>query len=599
MKKCVIFLFLLYFMLFVIPVSMAIIENDWGNYTRVDETKRDGAGNSLTLSMLRKSYSNVDGKYTVTVRDFDAKGTVVLDIIFMGRKETIILSGEWDANGTKIVLTPPFELYDGMMIVTPKKIVPPAGIFTCCPEVEINIDLIRPELFLEFNDDKTTVTYKPRVVNPYANWSSESNSRISPFNDSSEEIESIDIDEIHNAYRINEQIPVELTITNYGDAESQENIVIIDMDGLKNINGQTYYQLPTLAGKNQKNPTSSISQKIRMNLSFPEQPEKLNYTIHAYVKGIKEGVTYYYDATKRITLLPSVKLQKSVTKESMLPSRQEVEKIYHSIDANEIYRWLQGGEVFVSIGVTNYQNYELKGLKLKDSPGRQLTIDNQSLEWTFDIKPSEVKEFKYKLKAQRPGTFRLPPAELLYSDLNMTWSLLSSTPSTEVHGPCMQVYKKPDTPVISPGSNVRITVTITNSGDMPSRFNITDSIPENSTLINGSLHYEGVLSPKDSAFITYNISIKDEGQIQLPAPVMYLNGRNESGCSEPILGKIMVKEPPPPTPIKTIKVPAKTPAVNLTTPPPVQQYRFLEGLIPAFMLILAVAVLIMLHRTNR
>lgn len=601
MKKCFLFLSLLYFILFIIPAAMAITEEDWGNYTRVDEGNRDSSGNTVTLSLLRKSYSNDEGKYTVNVRDFDTQGTVVLDIRFMGRQETVILKGEWDANGTRIVLTPPVELFDGMMIITPKKIVPPAGIFTCCPEVEINIDLIRPELFLEFNDDKTTITFEPRIVNPYANWSNESTSVISPFNDSSDdEKESITIDEIHNAYRINEKIPVEITVTNYGDAESQENVLILDLDGLKNVNGQDYYQLPTLAGKNRNNTFASSSQKIYLNLSFPDQPVKLNYTIHAYVKGVKKGIIYYYDAYKYITLLPSVKLQKSVTKESMLPSRQEVERIYSSIDASEIYRWLQGGEVFVSIGVTNYQNYELKGLKLKDSPGRQMIVDNQSLEWTFDIKPSEVKEFKYKLKAQRPGKFRLPPAELLYSDLNMTWSLLSATPSTEVHGPCIQVLKKSDIPVIPPGSNITINVTIRNNGDMPSRINITDSIPENSTFINGNLHYEGVLSPKDSVFISYNISIKDEGQIQLAAPEMYINGRKDSGCGEPILGKIMVQEETPqPTPIKTITEPSKTPAANLTPPSPVQQYKFLEVLIPVFMLILAVAVLLMLYRKNR
>lgn len=599
MKRWMLFLYSMSLLMFIFPVASSIIEEDWGNYTRIDEAKRDGSGNTVTLSLLRKSYSSDDGKYTVTARDFDAQGTVVLDITFMGRQETVILRGEWDANGTKIVLTPPLELFDRMMIITPKKIVPPAGIFTCCPEAEINIDLIRPELFLEFNEDKTSLTYTYKAVDPYANWSNESISKTSPFNDSSEETETITIEEKKSAFRINEQISVEFTVTNHGDAESQDNVVYIDTDGLIIEQGLQYYQLPTLAGKNQKKSYETISQKRTMKLRFPYPPKKLNYTIHAYVKGTKEGITYYYDATRVITLLPSVKLQKSVTKESMMPSRQEIERIYHSIDANEIYRWLQGGEIYVSIGVTNYQNYEIKGLKLKDSASRQLIIDNQSLEWTFDIKPSEVKEFKYKIKAQRPGTFRSPPAELTYNDLNMTWILLSTTPSTEVHGDCVQVYKKPDNPVIPPGSNVTINVTIRNSGDMPSRVKIKDSIPENSTFINGSLQYEGVLSPKDSAFISYIISIKDEGQIQLPAPEMYINGRKNSGCGEPLLSKIMVNKPAPPTPIKTISVPAEKPAANYTAPPSGQQYRFLEGLIPALMLILAVAVLVILHRTNK
>ncbi len=600
MKRAIIFLSLLYILLIIIPVAAAIIEEDWDNYTRSDSAKRDGSGITVTLSPLRKSFSSDDGKYTVTARDFDTQGTVVLDISFMGRQETVILRGEWDANGTKIVFTPPVELFNKMMIITPKRIVPPAGIFTCCPEAEINIDLIRPELFLEFQDDKTSTTYEYIAVDPFANWSDDAMSKISPFDINSTESETITVDDISNAYRINEQIPVELTVTNYGDAGSNYNVVYIDTDGLIFEEGRSYYQLPTLSGEEQKNAVGPNSYIINITLKFPALPKKLNYTIHAYVKGGKEGITYYYDATKAITLLPSVKLQKSATKESMLLSRQEVERIYHSIDASEIYRWLQGGEFFVSIGVTNYQNHEIKGLWLTDSPGRQLTVNNQSLNWTFDLKPFETKEFKYRANALRPGTFNLPSAQLSYSDLNMTWSLRSTTPSTEVHGPCVQVYKRPDSPVVIPGSIVTITVTIRNNGDMPSRVKINDSIPENSTFINGSMEYEGVLSPKDSTIISYNISVGSEGKIQLPAPGMLLNGKEDTGCGEPILGMIMIKEPtPPPTPVKTMEALDENASENLTKSPQNQQYGFLEGVIPGLMLILAVAVLIILHRTNK
>jgi len=66
----------------------------------------------------------------------------------MGRQETIILRGEWDADRTKIVFTPPVELFNKMMIITPKN--SPLQAYYMLSEVEINIDMIRPELFLEF-----------------------------------------------------------------------------------------------------------------------------------------------------------------------------------------------------------------------------------------------------------------------------------------------------------------------------------------------------------------------------------------------------------------------------------------------------------------
>jgi len=51
------------------------------------------------------------------------------------------------------------------MIITTLSIVPPEGIFTCCPEAKIKINLIRPELFLEFDED-TEITYDYKLVNP-------------------------------------------------------------------------------------------------------------------------------------------------------------------------------------------------------------------------------------------------------------------------------------------------------------------------------------------------------------------------------------------------------------------------------------------------
>ncbi|VVB87876.1 Uncharacterised protein [uncultured archaeon] len=588
MKGLLLLLSLLSILLLIFPVAATIFEEDWGNYTHIDEKKRNGDGKTVTLNYLRRNYTNDDGKYTIAVRDFDAQGKVVLDISFMGRQETIILKGEWDAGGN-MIYTPPVKLFNNMMTITTNKIVPPAGIFTCCPEAEIRIDLIRPELFIEFNNDTNQIiSYEYVALDPFGNWTE------NPVKN-----ETITDNGVRNSYHINERIPVGLIVTNYGDAESTDNVVYVDTDGLIIENGKAYYQLPELGGKNQQNLIESSSETINMSLRFPSLPEKIDYSIHAYVRGKKEGITYYYDTIRNVTLLPSVNISKSATPEAMMPDRQEVERIYRSIygynKETDINRWLEGDEIFVSIGVTNYQNYGIKGLRLKDLAGSQFSVDNQSLDWTFDLKPFESREFKYRVKALRPGTLKHPSAQLLFFDLNRTWSLQSRTPFTEVHGPCIQVFKKPDRPVIFPGGNTTVTVTIRNSGDMPSKVRINDTIPENSTFMDGVMDYEGVLLPRDSAIISYNISIKAPGQLELDPPGIYINGMKESGCGEPILSEIMVREP---TQLKNFTMPVKTSVGSLTSPP-VHQLSLLEGLIPAFLLILAITVLIILHRTNK
>ncbi|VVB85397.1 Uncharacterised protein [uncultured archaeon] len=572
-----------------LPLAGAVVEEDWGKYTRIDETKRDASGNNVTLSWLKKSYTNENGNYTVTVSDFDAQGIVVLDVTYKGKSEKILLRGEWDANGTRFIADRA-EAFNKTMFLTLNRIVSPSGVFACCPEAEINIDLIRPELFLEFKKDTRNFTTSYLLVNPFANWT------YDPYTDPTSNLSentTINVEETVNSYHMNEDIPIEIEITNHGDAESTFTEVFIDTDGLQFDYGYPYYQLPTMAGENQQNFIAPTNQTLKLKLKFPQPPTKLNYTVHAYVKGMKGDTTYYYDDTTDITLLPSVTVTKSATKESMLVSRKDIEDIYPSVNPDEISKWLTVGDIYVTLGVTNYQNHEIKNIKLNDTLNRQFTTENGSLNWSFDLKPFETKEFKYKLDATRPGRFTLPPALLSYSEMNMPWWVVSDTPSVQVHGPCVQVFKRPDKPVLNIGENTTITLTFRNSGDMPSKVRINDKLPENATFLQGNMYYEGIVLPGDSPAISYAILMDKEGQTTLPDPEVQVNGK-ENSCGQTISGSILVKELAP-SPPATIQIPAETPQQD-QVPKPVES-NWLEGAIPALMLVLAIMVLFILQRS--
>lgn len=566
MKRLFLLIIIVLISLILQQVVNAVIEEDWGSYTRIEESRRDSTGDKVTLSWLKRSYTDNNENYTVYAKDFDPEGSVVLSVTYKGRNETAILQGEWntDRKGMTVV-TGPLEMFNKTMIITTNKIGAPLGSNACCPEVEINIDLIRPELYLELDEE----------------------------------------DEDPVSYRLDEEIPVGMNITNYGDAETTNTVVYIDSDGLMFENGYPFYQLPTLVGKNQKGLPGINNQTLKLKLKFPIPPKKLNYSVHAYVKGIKGGGTYYYDAVMNVTLLPSVELYKSVTEESMMLSRKELESVYPFLDSEELSRWIKGEEIYVTLGARNYQNYEIKGIKMNDTVGSQFTAENGPLNWTFDLKPYETKEFRYKLKARRPGNLSIPPALLTYSEFNMTWNSYSNSPSTEVHGPCVQVFKKADKAVLVRGENATITINIRNSGDMPSKIKIIDPLPENSTFLGGRTYYDGVISPKESAVISYIVSFDKEGQMELPNPGIYMNGRSYTGCGEPMSSKILVRAPPVPAPERTVQLPVKAPTPAATpseTPQEVplsERYRWLEGVIPALMLVFAVTILLILHRSTK
>lgn len=597
MKKVLVCLFLL--VLMILPLAEAIIEEDWSKYIRVEEGQRDKTGNKITLSWTIRSYVNTEENYTIFAKDFDAQGIVILEINYRGRNETILLSGKWDGNHTKVILPEPIEAFDKTMIITPKKIVAPEGVFTCCPEVEININLIRPELFLEFDEDiDKKIEYK--VVDPSANWSifpDPDSPYKSPF-DSSMVIETNTTKELHNSYRINEEIPMEIAITNFGDAESQATQLYIDTDGLLFENGKPYTELGTIVGKNQKDYTGIKNETIKIKLKSPNHPEKFNYTVHVYVKGEKNNNIYYYDDKKVINLLPSIGLLKSVTKDSLLISRKEVEEIYPSVDSDEISRWLQSKGIYVTLGITNYKNSEIKNITLYDTMHRQFTFENKSLNWNFDLKPLETKEFTYQIFTNRTGKFSLPSAFLTYSEFNLTWNLVSENPATEVHGPCIQVFKKSEKPVIIKGNNTNITITIRNSGDMPSRVRVNDSIPANSTLLEGQTYFEGSILPRESAEYSYKVIFDYEGQVELKNPILYVNGKESSPCGEAMTSMVIIQKYIAPKITKKVTPKPTVTVVEIKEPPLSVQYNWLEGVIPAFMLLLAIIVLFTLYRKN-
>lgn len=548
-------IFLIIIELILLPAAYAIIEEDWGNYTRAD--KGDDSGKSVTLNWLKNSYTNSNENYIVTLKDFDEEGNVVLDFNFMGKFETIMLRNEQN----RMISTEPMELFDGTMIITPLRISSPKLNFSCCTEVEININVLRPTLKIELNKD--------------------SKSEIS--------------------YRIIEEIPVQIDITNEGDSDITSTVVYIDPDGLILEKGRSNYYLPGLIGTKQTSLTGVKNQTLYLSLKFPRPPPKLNYNMHVYVKGIKQNIIYFNDVTKTITLLPSISITKYVTEKTNLLNLTELENIYPE---NKTFG-TTGGKIYVTLGVTNYQNDEIKGINISDAFNEQLTAENSTLNWSFNLKPFESKEFKYRLNALRLGIFTHPPAVLSYFDLNMSWRLLSNKASTEVSGPCIEVIKIAKS-VLTKGENTTVLVTIRNSGDMASRVKVNDTLPANITFIGGKTEYDGYIYAKRSVSFSYNISINENGQIILPEPMIKVNGNDYMGCKEPKETSILVQDPPPPPALPPITIPPTTEKIVVSIQTPVQtqmslieKYGWLEGIFPAFMLIIAIVIFIKLHRSSK
>lgn len=88
-----------------------------------------------------------------------------------------------------------------------------------------------------------------------------------------------------------------------------------------------------------------------------------------------------------------------------------------------------------------------------------------------------------------------------------------------------------------------------------------------------------------------------EGQVELPNPIIHVNGKESPVCGELLTSRILVQRYTAPSPAKTLIIPKETP-IEIIEKPLLVKYSWLEGVIPAFMLIIAISVFYMLYRKN-
>ncbi|RJS89779.1 DUF11 domain-containing protein [Candidatus Bathyarchaeota archaeon] len=100
-----------------------------------------------------------------------------------------------------------------------------------------------------------------------------------------------------------------------------------------------------------------------------------------------------------------------------------------------------GGEVEVTVSVTNNDEYPIEDVFLNDSASiayytssATVTGGNQTAHWDR-IEPGETRNITYTVRLESSGVYTLMPAEVGYSYLNATFSATSSTATAVVRSP--------------------------------------------------------------------------------------------------------------------------------------------------------------------
>ena len=276
---------------------------------------------------------------------------------------------------------------------------------------------------------------------------------------------------------------------------------------------------------------NSLKRKYSYIQNGKTESVKFSFLIPAY---LKKNFSIFVNASGRDAsgaVYTSSKYQQISSSETLRITKRVSDSILGERIYPESYYGVGGirskKEVtYVNIRVDNLQSYPVYGVKLVETIPPSFNFINDtnstSISWDFDINASDFREFRYELKARRPGVYNLPKAELTWNDLGYQVNINSDSPRTTVSGPYLGVERSLNKSSLVIGDRVQVTLFIINNGDVPTNVTLKEKVPINATFLSGSLYFSGFLNPGETAQITYNISVSDVLDFKPPE----INSRN-------------------------------------------------------------------------
>ncbi|MBW6517210.1 MAG: hypothetical protein K0A89_01725 [ANME-2 cluster archaeon] len=176
---------------------------------------------------------------------------------------------------------------------------------------------------------------------------------------------------------------------------------------------------------------------------------------------------------------------------------------------------------FVQLIISNNGAYAVKSIELEDTLGDYFElIGSSSLVWNFDLGAGEFKDYKYTIKPVKPNKngYTLPEAKASWMVNGIEYNQTSESPKIIVHGSKILLEKTVSPTKANPNTNLTVTVTATNVGDVKASVEIFDQspLPENVILVSGEMYTKKVIGEEDSVSLSYVIKAETNGFYELP-----------------------------------------------------------------------------------
>ncbi|MCZ7398350.1 MAG: hypothetical protein O8C62_01495 [Candidatus Methanoperedens sp.] len=338
-----------------------------------------------------------------------------------------------------------------------------------------------------------------------------------------------------------------VTVKNSGSARAKNVDVNLDTGELKLRGGDSsrlhqYYN----------NMEAGTSQSFSVILLVPELIDQKSYVLSANATGIDVKDLEYKAVTGSITIPVSPK--------------QNYFTVSKAVSKDRIY--LQN-TVLVRITAANSGMFDAYNIHVTDSMNDNFELkSNTSLQWDYPVlKAGETKEMTYSIKPLETNIngFTIPAASTQFKVNNKPYSASSKPITVIVNGPKIVLTKKVDKTSVNLSENVTVTVRINNVGNIATKADVNDSLPEGVSLVSGPMSLDSTaLDLNSPRTFNYTIRMNTEGEIVLPSAVTnfsdieYRGTTKASNISDRPVIRVIDKS-------KITPVPTETPVPNQTT----------------------------------
>lgn len=365
-------------------------------------------------------------------------------------------------------------------------------------------------------------------------------------------------------------ITATVTVTNSGEARARNVDIYLNVGELRLRGGDTR-QLHQYNSTLEKGASLSFS----VILVVPELIDQKSYALSANAKAYDvKDLEYKAAGSASITVSPQQNyftISKAVSKDRMyLPET-----------------------IVVRITVANGGIYDIYNIHVTDSMNEKFELkSNTSFQWDIPVlKPGQEWGTSYSIKPLETNIngFTIPAATAQFTVNNKPYSASSKTPTVIVNGPKITLNKKVDKSAVNISEDVTVTVSINNVGNIATKAEVNDSLPDGASLVSGQTSLASTfLELNTPQVFSYTIRMNTEGEIKLPAAVANYTGIEYRGTTRAVLSSespvVTVIDPSKITPTPTATA-APTESVSPTQMTPqetTEKPSFMQKIIRAF-----------------